>query len=78
MFYSIKVDNVSSKFLGFYSPWDDTIFVFKRLIMGLSNAPWIAVAALRMLFTEEHWTRFKQERKNPDFAKGLNVENVII
>ena len=37
MFYSVKVDNASSKHLGFYSPWDDQIFVFKRLIMGWST-----------------------------------------
>ena len=36
------------------------------------------LAALRMLFTDEHWTRFKEERKNPDFAQGLNVENVLV
>ena len=46
--------------------------------MGLANAPWIAVAALRMFFTDEHWTRFKREKNNPEFAQGLNVESIIL
>ena len=68
MFYSVQVDNASSKFLGFYSPFGDTIFVFRRLIMGLVNAPYIAVSVLRMLFTEDNWENFKKLRGNPECA----------
>ena len=78
MFYSVQVDSASSKYLGFYSPFDDQIFVFKRLIMGLANVPWMAVAALRMLFTEENWQKFKQSKGNPDCAEGLSVECILI
>ena len=78
MFYSVQVDNASSKFLGFYSPFDDTIFVFRRLIMGLVNAPYIAVSALRMLFTEDNWEKFKKLRGNPEYARGLSVECILI
>ena len=78
MFYSVQVDNASSKFLGFYSPFDDQIFLFRCLIMGLANAPYIAVSALRMLFTEENWQKFKWSKGNPDCAEGLSVECILI
>ena len=46
--------------------------------MGLVNAPYIAVSALRMLFTEENWQKFKKSKGNPECAGGLRVECIII
>ena len=46
--------------------------------MGLVNAPYIAVSALRMLFTEENWQKFKQSKGNPNYAKGLSVECILV
>ena len=42
------------------------------------NAPYIAVSALRMLFTEDNWENFKKLRGNPECARGLSVECILI
>ena len=46
--------------------------------MGLVSAPYIAVAALRMLFTEENWEKFKKLKENPECARRLSVESALV
>ena len=71
MFYSIQMTERSKSFLCFYALEGNKIFTFRRLVMGLKVAPFIATRSMQLILNQRSFDDWIQALQEEDLKKEL-------
>ena len=71
MFYSIQLTERSKGFLCFYALEGNKIFTFRRLVMGLKSAPYIANRSMQLILNQKSFDDWIQALQEEDLKKEL-------
>ena len=72
MFYSIKLTERSKGFLCFYALEGNKIYTFRRLVMGLKSAPYIANRSMQLILNQKNFELWIQALEDEELKKGID------